>query len=60
MARLFGIPAMRERLLQMATGRVLEVAVGTGLNLPFYHFEQIASFTGLDISRGMLQQVRAP
>jgi len=38
------------------TGRVLEVSVGTGLNIPF--FPRTVEFYGLDISWGMLQRCR--
>jgi len=38
------------------TGRVLEVSVGTGLNIPF--LPQTVEFYGLDISWGMLRKCR--
>jgi ubiquinone/menaquinone biosynthesis C-methylase UbiE len=38
------------------TGRVLEVSVGTGLNIPF--FPRKVEFYGLDISWGMLRKCR--
>ena len=39
-----------------ATGRVLEVAVGTGLNLP--HYSGDVELTGVDLSPAMLRQAR--
>jgi ubiquinone/menaquinone biosynthesis C-methylase UbiE len=52
--RLFG--DSREWACAQATGEVLEVAVGTGLNLPFYPAE--VTLTGLDLSSGMLALAR--
>ncbi|MFI5586036.1 class I SAM-dependent methyltransferase [Amycolatopsis sp. NPDC051758] len=52
--RLFG--DSREWACAQATGEVLEVAVGTGLNLPFYPAE--VTLTGLDLSSGMLSLAR--
>jgi ubiquinone/menaquinone biosynthesis C-methylase UbiE len=50
----FGEP--REWICSRAVGRVLEVAVGTGLNLPRYPPQ--AAVTGLDMSRAMLAVAR--
>jgi len=46
----------REWLGARARGRVLEVAVGTGRNLPFYPRE--SAVTGLDLSPSMLDLAR--
>ncbi|AWK76774.1 SAM-dependent methyltransferase (plasmid) [Rhodococcus oxybenzonivorans] len=40
-----------------ARGRVLEIAVGTGLNLPLYG-PQVESVIGVDLSEGMLDVAR--
>lgn len=53
--RLFG--DSRQWACAQAEGEVLEVAVGTGLNLPFYPDE--VTVTGLDLSEGMLDLARA-
>ncbi|WBL17590.1 class I SAM-dependent methyltransferase [Sutcliffiella sp. NC1] len=47
----------RAELLSNATGRVLEVGIGTGGNLTFYP-EHIESLTGVDFSKGMLNHAR--
>ncbi|OXM60559.1 class I SAM-dependent methyltransferase [Amycolatopsis vastitatis] len=52
--RLFG--DSREWACGQAAGDVLEVAVGTGLNLPCYPTE--VTLTGLDLSEGMLAIAR--
>ena len=44
-------------MLAQASGSVLEVAVGTGLNLPLYNASAIETYTGLDLSPEMLSQV---
>ena len=41
----------------LATGEVLEIAVGTGLNLPLYG-EDVTRIIGIDLSEGMLAVAR--
>lgn len=52
--RLFG--DTREWVCGQATGEVLEVAVGTGLNLPWYGDGVV--LTGIDLSPAMLEHAR--
>jgi len=53
-----GFPELRRALLARASGDVLEVGVGTGLNLPLYERRALRSLTVLDLSAGMLARVR--
>lgn len=58
-----GIDEARTKLLQFAKGDVLEIGVGTGLNLNRYKLRKgdsdgITSLTLVDISEGMLSQAR--
>jgi ubiquinone/menaquinone biosynthesis C-methylase UbiE len=48
-------PTMRQRkkLVPLARGRVLEVGIGSGLNLPFYEPDEISEVWGLDPSPEM-------
>ncbi len=48
-----GIGRLRRKLLQFAYGDVLEVAVGTGVNLPYYPND--CRLTAIDFSKSMLQ-----
>ena len=46
-----GMPAigrMRQRVVPLAQGRVLEVGIGTGLNMRYYDKSQVTHITGLD------------
>jgi len=50
-----GIVGMRRELVQRAEGRVLEVAAGTGRNLPFYSGSRVKELLIGDFCEGMLQ-----
>ena len=47
----------RVDLFSQVSGKVLEVGIGTGANLPFYP-NQIHSLTGVDFSEGMLKHAK--
>lgn len=47
---------LREQAISQAQGKILEVGVGTGKNLPFYPL--CADLTGIDFSSGMLDIAR--
>src|SRR5918992_5170350 len=51
-----GVRRLRRRLLSRASGSVLEVAVGTGKNLPYYPFG--CRITAMDVSSEMLNAAR--
>jgi ubiquinone/menaquinone biosynthesis C-methylase UbiE len=53
---LLGVSRLRRSLLQHASGKILEVAVGTGKNLPYYPRE--CRIIGVDLSREMLNVAR--
>jgi methyltransferase OMS1, mitochondrial len=55
-SELLGLDTARKLLIQQAAGKVLEVGVGTGLNLQYYNSDQITSLDVVDISSGMLQE----
>jgi ubiquinone/menaquinone biosynthesis C-methylase UbiE len=40
---------LREACIPLACGKVLELGIGTGANLPYYNFVQVEELTGLDI-----------
>ena len=50
------ILAERKRWIPRAHGEVLELGVGSGLNLPFYDASRVARVTGIDISRPLLRR----
>jgi ubiquinone/menaquinone biosynthesis C-methylase UbiE len=53
---LLGVKKLRRRLLRHASGNVLEVAVGTGKNLPYY--PPGCRIIAVDVSREMLNVAR--
>lgn len=55
-AEAIGINDFRRKLGFLSKGNMLETAVGTGLQLPYYNWDNIEHFTGVDLSEGMLQQ----
>ena len=59
-AEVFGLPALRKDLLARASGDVLEVGVGTGINLALYRFggQGVNALTAVDLSAGMLDVAR--
>ena len=53
---LLGEARLRRRLLRRAAGQVLEVAAGTGKNLPYY--PRSCQITAVDLSPAMLERAR--
>ena len=47
----------RERYLKNLRGKVLEIGVGTGKNLPYFNYKKI-NLTGIDLSPGMLEKAK--
>ena len=50
----FGLAHQRRRLCAAASGRVLEIAIGTGLNVP--HYESAQTVVGIDNNVAMLRR----
>ena len=53
---LLGLRKLRQKLLERASGEILEVAVGTGKNLTHYH--RASHMTAVDVSEKMLSVAR--
>jgi len=47
------IKKQREKVVPLCTGRVLEVGMGSGLNLPYYNKNEVEFVWGLEPSEGM-------
>ena len=52
-------PVMQQRakIVPLARGKVLEVGVGTGLNLPYYRRSEVLQLWAMDLSNGMIKWV---
>lgn len=48
----------RRKVVPLASGRVLEVGIGSGLNLPFYDAARVERVIGLDPAEEMLSYAR--
>lgn len=46
----------REKVIPLATGNVLEIGIGSGLNLPFYNARHIKHLTAIDPSRELWEK----
>lgn len=51
--------AMREKIVPQAQGEVLEVGIGSGINLSLYRAEQVQKVWGLEPSEGMRRKAQA-
>src|SRR5215216_7225288 len=54
---ILGVARLRKKLLLKATGKILDVACGTGLNIPL--FPAGSDITAVDLSPNMLEVARA-
>lgn len=52
------VARMRQKVVPLARGRVLEVGIGTGLNLPHYDKTHVSRITGLDPALEMQPRAR--
>lgn len=59
LASALGFNDLRSGLVGTASGAVLEVGGGTGINLPFYDYDNIKELVILDLSSKMLDQARS-
>ncbi len=52
------VQKQREKLVPLAEGRVLEVGIGSGLNIPFYDSKRVDFVWGLEPSEGMRKKAQ--
>ena len=53
------IQKQRQKVVPLAEGRVLEIGMGSGLNLPFYDRSKVEKVWGLEPSEGMRSKAQA-
>lgn len=52
------LTAYRTRVVGEARGRVVEIGIGSGLNIPFYRAEKVEELVGIDPNPGLLAMAR--
>lgn len=52
------IQYQREKVVPLATGLVLEIGIGSGLNIPFYNIAKVTRVLGLDPSEELNRMAR--
>jgi ubiquinone/menaquinone biosynthesis C-methylase UbiE len=52
------IARQREKVVPQAEGRILEVGMGSGLNIPFYNSDKVDMVWGLEPSEGMRKKAQ--
>ena len=52
------VARQREKIVPLAEGRVLEIGIGSGLNLPFYDKTKVDEIWGLDPSEELSEMAR--
>jgi ubiquinone/menaquinone biosynthesis C-methylase UbiE len=55
---MLGLSDLRDSVSKYVRGNVLEVAVGTGIQLSHYKWSSMLSYQGVDLSTGMLSKAR--
>ena len=53
------VARQREKVVPLAEGKVLEIGIGSGLNLPFYDKTKVDDIWGLDPSEELSEMARA-
>ncbi len=51
------ITDQREKIIPLARGKVLEIGIGSGLNLPFYNPKSVTGLWGIDPSRMLMDMI---
>lgn len=52
------IVKQRQKIVPLATGRILEIGMGSGLNLPFYKSDNVDKLWGLEPSEAMRKKAQ--
>ena len=52
------IKLQREKIIPLAQGKILEIGIGSGLNIPFYNKAVIEEFHALEPSRELCNMAR--